>query len=449
MSNGKILYSIKIFKDFIYTKKSFIYITKGEPTLIVGSIYDYMDMLYSKKNKISLEKVVIILIVLIVFLNGLALFHSDSTLGNDVYRRFISLIIWFSMILVFAISMYKKIFILHIGIFLPFVYFLLFNFNNFEVTPIGFLATLELLLIILLKKSILSNAFRLYKRILLIMASFGIIFYLIFIIGVPVPYSTTIFYEIYTSSVYINYGLSFLLLGDGYLRLCGLFNEPGYFGTILALVLCTEKFNLKKKSNLIFFIAGCLTFSLAFYFIILIYLFLASVKSRIRFIGFVSMLVLLFGILPNIEFSNQNINNISNRLKIEDGVLVGDNRSNSNIDESIDSIFSNSEHFIFGYGRGYSRTLSLKGTSTFKSYIIDFGFIGFLLLFSPLVFLSLKRAWGNAYSLFYVFCFFLSVYQRPNVFLPNYILLLLGGIEFLNNKTTNQLLNQQADRYVS
>ena len=40
--------------------------------------------------------------------------------------------------------------------------------------------------------------------------------------------------------------------------------NQGIFGTIIALILCSDKMNLKKKENIILLVAGIMTFSVAF-----------------------------------------------------------------------------------------------------------------------------------------------------------------------------------------
>ena len=52
--------------------------------------------------------------------------------------------------------------------------------------------------------------------------------------------------------------------------MCGIFNEPGWLGTTIGLMLCYEEFEFKKISNWILLIAGLLTYSLAFIIIMII-----------------------------------------------------------------------------------------------------------------------------------------------------------------------------------
>ena len=213
-------------------------------------------------------------------------------------------------------------------------------------------------------------------------------------------------------------------------RLCGLFNEPGYLGTVLALVLCADKLNLKRKSNWILLIAGFMTFSLAFLLLLAIFLVFLIRKRPVLMIMLILFLILYVFILPYVQFSNPTIQAFINRIMIVDGTLAGDNRSNIYVDSTLSNLLNSTDAF-WGYGTGYSSTADFGSVSTYKTYVIDYGVIGFILVYGSLLLASLfktKRTW---YIVAYISCFFISIYQRPYVFSIVYFVILFGGIEYI------------------
>ena len=232
-------------------------------------------------------------------------------------------------------------------------------------------------------------------------------------------------------SVYLNYGFAYIVALDGILRLCGLFNEPGYFGTILALVLCIEQLDLQKKENVAFLLAGCCTASVAFFLIIGLYTIMAKIHNYKYIIPLVCLFLFFFFLLPHINFSNPTIQRLIERLYFTDGQFVGDNRSDKIIDLYYYNVLGSPEKIMWGYGNGFSSILMTK-TSTYKSYIINYGLIGFVLIYAPLLIESLRKSQMNKLCIFLIICFFVSIYQRPNIYTLPYFVVLFGGITYLN-----------------
>ena len=192
--------------------------------------------------------------------------------------------------------------------------------------------------------------------------------------------------------------------------------------------------NVKKKDNILLFIAGLLTISMAFYVIILLYLaFMTMHKPKILFFWILFSFTLIF-ILPELDLGS-SMNKLIHRFAIEDGELVGNNRSKAPIDQTLEDMIGSKE-MLFGYGQGYASGLAVE-TSTYKSYIIDYGFIGFFLMFGTLFFSTFFKARKNVYVLIFVLCFFASVYQRPGIYNLVYFVVLLGGMAYISRTTYN------------
>lgn len=114
---------------------------------------------------------------------------------------------------------------------------------------------------------------------------------------------------------------SFNLLGIN--RFYAFYDEPGVLGNIIMVLLYIQKFDLKKWYNIVFLVAGLLTFSLAFYFaVIAYYLIFGKMRTKIAFFAVSALLVAVF-------YSNQDIYElVFKRMEFENGSLAGYNREN-------------------------------------------------------------------------------------------------------------------------
>lgn len=204
------------------------------------------------------------------------------------------------------------------------------------------------------------------------------------------------------------------------------------FGTVLALLLCVDRLNPKHVGNWIMLIAGTMTFSAAFIIIISFYLVLNSIKSVKILILVIIALIFYFYVLPNMTFNNPNINTLVQRITWVNGGFFGDNRSNNIIDEAFIELWK-TKYILFGHGGGYCASLITGGVASIKTYVIDYGIMGVLVIYGTLIAYSIRKCHNNWQALSYVFVFILSIYQRPNIYSPIYFILLLYGIDYINN----------------
>ena len=168
---------------------------------------------------------------------------------------------------------------------------------------------------------------------------------------------------------YISYGIVFLHKSESVIRLCGICNEPGLFGTISALVLCANGLNLKDKKNIIIFIAGILSFSVAFFIIIFAYYFIKNI-NKVQNIFILLFIILFFGfVAPNIKTNNNSINYIMKRLSISEFVGKIDSRSSEEVNDLLKNTLKTRP--LFGMGHGYIEALSLgDSVLIYKTYLI-------------------------------------------------------------------------------
>ena len=171
--------------------------------------------------------------------------------------------------------------------------------------------------------------------------------------------------------------------------------------------------------------AGLISFSLAFYVILLI---LLPFTLNIKYIVVTG--ILGFGV---IHFSGDRFNNlIADRLVIENGKLSGDNRTADEFDEYYSIFLANGgKDLIFGKGpRAYLNDKEDDwDTSSYKTKIINYGIvgIGLMILFYILSTLIINNSYkGWLLSLFFI----LSAYQRPDLTSFSIIVLYLGGLNY-------------------
>lgn len=256
-----------------------------------------------------------------------------------------------------------------------------------------------------------------------VIATFG------FVSGM-LSFETVPYYLDIPGTFYANFHIAYFYASETGFRLCGLFNEPGYFGTILALYLVASGLNIRKWENVSMMVAGILTLSAAFFLLIGSYWVLTHYKSKKMWFTFIIIIVSVMSI-ANYEFENQAINSTIQRFSLtnKDGIFNSENRAEAAFNNFYKS-FVASDNFLTGLGGGYVAHMSLT-VASYKVFIIDYGIVGFLIMFGSLLCSALHFALGNKYKVIYVLIFFLSATQRPLVFALPYFLALFGGLHYI------------------
>ena len=397
--------------------------------------------------KINKEKFCSIIFVMCALMIIFAPYQSDSTLSltssllSNIFKVLLYTFTGLNIILIiFPILKYKKT-ILRKDLFqtIPMIIFVIISsFHTYDgsISFSGFLFSLLWIIFALAPDNIKKRTFIYFKNAFIIICIAGIICYLSYDLNLFLPYKVVNYYNNNaTVENYIDYKFIFLYRASSSIslvRLCGICNEPGYFGTICALILCASSLNLKKKSNIIILIAGFLTFSLAFIITLVIYLLLKYLKD-VRTVILTELLTCFYlFLLPNIYTGNPTIDRFIQRMTITDEGLAGDNRTTDELEYVFDDAVKNKP--LFGYGEGYLKTQNLKGgVSSYKTYIIQYGFVGCILLWGSLLLAALYKN-KNYLSIIYIIAFFVNIYQRPNIMTLQYQILLFGGLAFINAK---------------
>lgn len=385
-----------------------------------------MEKKYLRGDQIS-----IFCIMFFTVVAGLALYQEDSSFYNSLVSNTIR-IIMYVLAAVMCVSVCHKLKRVNIGFFIPVLYWIYTIFNAYTNPTINLLNTITLILVFLVSFKAEIDILLIYRKWIILISILGIIGYSFYIFHVGFPYEVTHYYSNRIAANYIDYKFTYIFSSGMSLRLCGLFNEPGFFGTVLALLLCVDRLNPKHVGNWIMLIAGTMTFSAAFIIIISFYLVLNSIKSVKILILVIIALIFYFYVLPNMTFNNPNINTLVQRITWVNGGFFGDNRSNNIIDEAFIELWK-TKYILFGHGGGYCASLITGGVASIKTYVIDYGIMGVLVIYGTLIAYSIRKCHNNWQALSYVFVFILSIYQRPNIYSPIYFILLLYGIDYINN----------------
>ena len=368
----------------------------------------------------------------------LAISHSDTTLYPDWLRR----IYLYS---IFAALFIALIFVLRnnrkdtTSFLIPVIYFLFVNIHsNYAVTGDrlfdAIYSSLRIVGFLLLMPLAKIKVYECLKAFMVFVSACGILVFISHILHIPIPHNEVPYYTDSVFASYVDYKIGILFSELGAIRLCGLFNEPGAFGTILALVLCIENYDIRKRDNQLLAVAGICSFSVAFVVISVLYFIMKVRNNRKIAIPLILLMISVVFIIPNIEFSDPLLRAFVNRLKFDDGALVADTRSSNFIDEAFSNVL-NSDKIFFGYKARYLEFIDYENaSSTFKIPFIEHGMIGFFIIYGILLINALKKAKGFPLAIMFIICFMFSVYQRPNIYSLTYFVLLYGGIDYIKSR---------------
>lgn len=405
------------------------------------------NSVFYKKNRVTISWLIAFFITLSTVISGFAVMHSDSTIGNPIERRLFANIIWGCITLSLFVSfLFKKIRLSPI-IFFPLVYFLLVGIDSYTTSHFPFLILYELGVFCIMDNEVKLIVYKQYRTVLIIMAAIGIIIYANTLLDGFIPYRLIPYYS--PGGIYYDYIIGYVLYAVEYsqTRLCGLFNEPGYFATILAMVLCIEGFELKKLGNVIMLISGVATGSLSFFVISAIYIGLLYLRKNIlKFVVICIVLAMSVIIIANTEFENPDMRRLSERLRVVDGVWVADNRSSTSIDKAFMEVIKKPKRAVWGMGTGYSGLEEVRGSegvSTYKTYVIDYGLFGFFLMYVCLFIYLFHANKQSIRSIVFLITYIASIYQRPQIYTLPFFVLLISGTELIRYTEKQDKVNKK------
>lgn len=223
-------------------------------------------------------------------------------------------------------------------------------------------------------------------------------------------------------------------------RFCGVFNEPGIIGTFSALLLIADKYDLKKRYNVILLLGGTLSLSFAFFVLTGLYfilsgkifsVFLLHRRGLLYLLVFiVSMLCLVYLFYTKSSFRHIINDRIIYRLQ---GFLLGDdNRTTDAFDLLYNEFIDKGSFFEHMFGNGFGTTVkdaAINMTSSYKTQIYDLGYFGiaYLYLICSYALLRVNAVKPRKQSVLLLVLFLISTYQRIGVLNVAYMSILLCG----------------------
>lgn len=240
---------------------------------------------------------------------------------------------------------------------------------------------------------IVKDSYLILKKIFVFVTVFSLLFWILNIFKIPIPYysfypdfrvNSTDYYRIYGPAISLYNGN--LPVGGlfGIERITGVFAEPGHFGIYLGIILAIEKFDITIRENQIILITGILTFSTAFYAIVLlgvVYRFYIDKKISKSFINALAIIFIVIGL--GFYFSGEGFKQLvygrvlgADNSEVSDVTDIVENRvSDKFIDEFND--FAKTPNVI--YGLGYNNLETVPSTN-WRGLIYRFGIVGFSIM---------------------------------------------------------------------
>lgn len=223
------------------------------------------------------------------------------------------------------------------------------------------------------------------------------------------PMVQTIFNLMYPYSPYSVIGIS------GYYRFQSLADEPGGVGTIMGFLLFVTVGNPKyKREYMVFWIAGILSFSLAFYIIALFHL-IASAKNKSNwyyFMLFAIIAVLAYRFLGEI-FDSLIVGRVSGN-----NISEIDNRTSEQLNKDLARAVSDDSIF-FGH--------EIVAETGAKGVLYNRGLIGMLSLVIAYSYSFIRKTKSMklhdaTFPMMFLIVFWISYYQRSSILMFQYVI---------------------------
>lgn len=321
--------------------------------------------------------------------------------------------------------------------------------DNVE-TSFNLLNTIELIVFTLFTFNEQKIIFVLIKKYLFIVSILGIFAYFSAMLSLGIPYTINSFYEDTSTAVYFNYHFTYIYAGDGLFRFCGLFNEPGYFGTIASLFLCADRLDFRKIENVILFIATVLTFSLAAYSILILFALLTFYKNKYVLFSFVIGALLFSFLLFHYRESNRAVDLLLERIEFSDGSLVGYNREGEIFEAAVEKQRNDTWAYLLGYGTDAQKRFTGSASVSYKRYIYQYGLLGTLFLYAIILIPAFRKTKKDYYAIIFIIMFIAATLQRPYMFQTLYYMTLYGGIQYVLSRKSiskNKIIRKEHYEY--
>lgn len=221
-------------------------------------------------------------------------------------------------------------------------------------------------------------------------------------------------------------------------RFYSVFDEPGLLGTLAALVLFGNRYNLRKWENFIIFLGALFTYSTAFYILTAIGVVFIYIKSPKKILLFSAFFLIItsaaFLYLQDNEAFQQNV-----VYRFTENGVDGqfETRSNFYINKAVDELFK-SRDFMFGLGKKELQEKKLTEGYSYKNFLLQYGIAGIIVLL--LIYVTLLRGKYTRENLSLLLIFIASFLQRPGAWTSWQMLLFccIASTLSLNKKQKEQ-----------
>lgn len=198
-------------------------------------------------------------------------------------------------------------------------------------------------------------------------------------------------------------------------RFHGPYDEPGVVGTFCSLILCVNKFNLKRIENIICLIAGLCSFSFFFTIIVSVYgLFYFTFVERNKKI---LVLFVLIGSLFYIKTKDNEMiySTLWKRFEYNQDAkkIEGVNRMSDEADLFYNNL-SISEYLFGGDEKEYNKVV--EGSASYKSVIVSNGAIFLVLYLLFYIIYAKSRIKGRLSFLLFLLVLLGNTFQRPDIY---------------------------------
>lgn len=279
-----------------------------------------------------------------------------------------------------------------------------------------------------------KKIFEYMLKIFAVMTLPCLIYYLLRQAGIHLPYE--ILYGMNESKtaagVYYEHYFGGLIISGGPGRYCGMFDEPGVVGTYAALLFAGAE-NKKNKVKWLVLAEGLLSFSMACYAILFIYILMKVLtKGILPFLGTCGGMVIALNIFMSITFTTPSLSMIQSRIDTSSFMLIEDNRTSEEFEEFYKEFKETGGYPLFmGEGRTVFDHRSLKAGSSYKMLLVRYGIVGILFLIG--MYGAILARYGlTKRNLPFVLAFTASVYQRPHIFTVFYVCLFLSALSYMS-----------------
>ncbi len=279
------------------------------------------------------------------------------------------------------------------------IVFYLFIFIIYFTTPVfhdlrwGHMVwQIPFLLILFYDDIIITRGYFYFKKIMVWIAIFALIFWVLKLLHIPIPYfSYKPSFRYNPDDYYRIYGPVISLYSEdiavGELRITGVFAEPGHYGIYLGLLLAIEKFNFKNIENKILLITGVLTFSTAFFGILVLGYIHHLIKERritkniiLPFILIVVITVIAGDVIKELTYGRvlKDVDTKNNAI-----MSIVDSRISERFLTDFDDFSKTSKVFT---GLGYFDQEDIP-TTNWRGLIYRFGIIGLFIILLLIIFI--------------------------------------------------------------